>query len=128
MLMPVQLPDHFVIAGAGEVEIRNAAKVVEARFLGVNVIAPPGDLRAHFDHLPEDWEAMSADLFGQTYDLFSESRAAEARSHFGRIGQGFNRRSLVASNGWLPPQQPEIPGLLREAESNLRRASHSSSE
>src|SRR5436190_1293176 len=58
MLVPVQLPDDLVIAGARGVEIRNAAEVDGGSFPAAHIIAAPLNLRTRLDRDSQDREAM----------------------------------------------------------------------
>lgn len=44
VLVAAEFPDEFVIAGAGEVEVGDAAEVIDTGFLAMDGIAAPADL------------------------------------------------------------------------------------
>ena len=76
MLMPVQLPDDFVIARALEIQIRNQPEIVRTGCPAALVIVPPVDLRTSFNFLSEQRKPVLQDLIGQPLD-FHRKRAAE---------------------------------------------------
>ena len=64
MLVAVQLPNPFVIAGAMNIEIGNHPKIRKAGAFVVDVIAPPFNIRSGCDLSGEQRELMAQDAAG----------------------------------------------------------------
>src|SRR5437016_7530338 len=62
VLVPAQLPNHFVVPGLGCVQVRNQTKVIEAGFNPAYVVAPPTDLRSSLDSQPQNWKTMRSNF------------------------------------------------------------------
>src|SRR5581483_1574353 len=69
MLMPVQLPNHFVVAGSRRIQIGNQAEVTQPGLNSALVIATPLNLACGIYGCAEDWKLMAFDLIGQIDDL-----------------------------------------------------------
>ena len=82
VLMPVQFPDRFVVAGARRVQVSNAAKVGEAGFDAARIVAPPADFRPCIDDRSQNWKAVALDLLGQVDHLLRALARGKA------VGQG----------------------------------------
>src|SRR5579863_7612646 len=58
VLVPVKLPDIFVVAGSGGVEVRYAAEKYCGSCHSAGVVAPPVDIRASLERHPQHRKAM----------------------------------------------------------------------
>src|ERR1700678_1662250 len=69
VLMTVQFPNQLVVAGAGSVKVRNAAKITQIGFDAARVIAPPMDVGPGVDSHREDWKLVALDLIREIDQL-----------------------------------------------------------
>jgi hypothetical protein len=83
VLMPVQLPDDFVIARARRIQERNAPEIYKICLDPARVIAAPTDFGARFDGPAKDRESMPPDLIGPVHHLLrtvARGRQLQARN------------------------------------------------
>jgi hypothetical protein len=82
VLMPVQLPNDFVIAGMLCVEEPNTAKVDQSSLDAPQIIPAPMDLGAGIDGPAKDRKPVRADVFRKA-DYFLSVRGSAGQSHSG---------------------------------------------
>ena len=124
VLMPVQLPDDFVVPGARPVEIRNAAEIDGAGFDPGEIVAAPVDSGARFNLDTEKRESVGENLFGKGQDFGFERGATEALGdQIGSWQQG-EGRGLLRFEARGMDRHSQIGELLSEAEPELLRRSH----
>ncbi len=85
--MTVQLPDHFVIAGSREIQIRQAPKVGRAGGHLVQIVAPPVDGGAGLHRHSKDRETVEQNLVCDTRHLGGVVRVAEGGGNSRGVGQ-----------------------------------------
>jgi len=90
VLMPVQLPDDFVVAREAGIEVWNAPEIERICFDASNVIAPPADLGACFDHRSEQRKSMLPYLRRELHNILGR---------FVRRGQLQARNEVAAETG-----------------------------
>src|SRR5260370_31088331 len=128
VLMPVEFPDTFVVAGLGRVEIGNAPKIHGLRFHAAGIIPPPANIWIGLQRCAQQRDAMRQYLFRNVEAIACEGschkRACnllwrrQARTGSLSLCDGESRqarREGQEPNGRRPPTEPE---------SDFARASH----
>lgn len=87
MLVAIDLPNAFVVAGAGSVEVGNAAEIQGAGFDAAHIIAAPADIGAGFEGDSEERESMVENVLRYAEALGGERSGFEAVRNLRRIGQ-----------------------------------------
>ncbi len=87
MLMPIRFPNHFMIAPAPGVQIRNAAEISKTGFDAAGMIAPPRNVWAGIDDQAEDRKAMLSNLFGKCQNFRGKCGSLECGGNRRRIGK-----------------------------------------
>jgi hypothetical protein len=85
MLVAIQLPDHLVVAGSPDVEIRDSSEIARAGFDAAYVVAPPGNLRAGVDGCAKDGESVLSNLLRERGCFRSEGCTVKGFGDWGRI-------------------------------------------
>ena len=101
VLMTVQFPNDFVIAGARSVQEGDAAEIDQTGINTARVIAPPVDLGAGIHDLSEDRESMRPNFLGEFGDLSRKTAPLQRFGAFARIGKRQGGLEIaVHPRGW----------------------------
>ena len=92
ILVAIQFPDHFMVAGEGAVQIRDTPKVGRAGHFAGNNIAPPFGRDSPLLGFSEQDVAAAQGLFGDAFHMLGEGTAAQEIDHRRGIGQTGERR------------------------------------
>jgi hypothetical protein len=92
VLMSVQFPDVFVVAGSFKVEVRDETKVGKAGYFVIDVVAPPLDFGTGRNRGAEDREAMSEYLPGECKDLVRRNRGDRWQGQVNALSPRGSRR------------------------------------
>ena len=87
MLVAIRLPDHFVIAAAPGVQVRNPAEISKAGLDSTGMIAPPRNFGARINGHPEDRKAMLSNLLRQGENLRGKCSPLKRCCNWRRIGK-----------------------------------------
>ena len=118
LLMPIQLPDDFVVAHARRIQIRNTPEVQRLRLDPAAVVPAPPNRRTRGNLQAKQRKPACQDLLGQTLTLIGKWSASQRGHHHGRIGKKGEgaRRFRPRRQGWRKQAQSAVSALLPKAE------------
>jgi len=124
VLVAIELPDAFVIASEGGIEVGDAAEIRSAGCDAGRVVASPMDVGAGGEGVAEEGEAVVEDFFGELEAAGGERGGAETGGYAGGRGQG--REGMGFEGGFRQArrrgEKTNVEKLLAEAESDFVEA------
>ena len=101
VLMTIQFPNDFVIAGARRIQEGDAPEIDQTGLDTAPVIAPPLDLRPGINHGSEDWKPMGSNFGGEGCHFSRKTAPLQRLGAFARIGKRQGRLEIaVHPRGW----------------------------